>query len=116
MRKQGEWLRIDPIHQVSFILAGKTEKDPSMPYRLYFLWTKKKLPHLDGDEISHAFALPRRMGLEFQLNKMCKEEAPLKEILRKAMEGLKHLNEKGEVGSSFSFAIINPTGFHSLNP
>jgi len=54
--------------------------------------------------------------LEFQLNKMCKENASPKEILRKVMEGMKHLNDRGEVGSSFSFAVINPTGYHSLNP
>jgi 20S proteasome alpha/beta subunit len=116
MRKKCELLPIDPIDQVSFVLAGKTEKDQAMPYRLYFLWTKKKLPWLDGDEISHAFCLPRRMGLEFQLNKMCKEDASPKEILRKVMEEMKHLNDRGEIGSSFSFALINPTGFHSLNP
>lgn len=116
MIKKCELLPIDPIHQVSFVLAGRTERDQGMPYRLYFLWTKKKLPRLDGDEISHAFCLPRRMGLEFQLNKMCKENASPKEILRKAMEGMKHLNDRGEVGSSFSFALINPTGYHSLNP
>ena len=36
MRKKCELLPIDPIHQVSFILAGKTGKDPAMPFRLYF--------------------------------------------------------------------------------
>ena len=40
MRKKCEVLPIDPIHQVSFILAGRTEKDQAMPFRLYFLWTK----------------------------------------------------------------------------
>lgn len=117
MRKKYELLPIDPIHQVSFILAGKTEKDQAMPFRLYFLWTKKKMPHLDGDEISYAFSLPRRMGLEFQLNKMCKENASLKEILKKIMEGMRRLKAQGEVGSSFSFAMINGVqGYQSLNP
>ena len=116
MRNKRELLPIDPIHQVSFVLAGKAERDQIMPYRLYFLWTKKKSPQLDGDEISHAFCLPRRMGLEFLLNKMCKEDASPKEILRKVMEEMKHLNDRGEVGSAFSFALINPSGFHSLNP
>ena len=117
MRKKCELLPIDPIHQVSFVLAGKTEKDQAMPFRLYFLWTKKKMPHLDGDEISYAFSLPRRMGLEFQLNKMCKENASLKEILKKVMEGLRRLKAQGEVGSSFSFAMITGVqGYQSLNP
>ena len=116
MRKKCEWLPIDPIHQVSFILAGRTERDQVMPFRLYFLWTKKKLPQLDGDEISHAFSLPRRMGLEFQLNKMCKENAPLKEILKKMTEGMEQLKSKGEVSGPFSFATITREGYQSLNP
>jgi hypothetical protein len=116
MRKKCELLPIDPIHQVSFVLAGRTGKDRAMPFRLYFLWTKKKLPRIDGDEISHAFSLPRRMGLEFQLNKMCKENAPAKEILKKVMEGIERLKSQGEVGSSFSFASITQEGYQSLNP
>jgi hypothetical protein len=116
MRKKCELLPVDPIHQVSFILAGKTEKDPAMPFRLYFLWTKKKLPQLDGDEISHAFSLPRRMGLEFQLNKMCKENASLKEIAEKTREGMLRLKENGEIGPALSFAMITQEGFQSLSP
>ncbi len=116
MRKKCELLPIDPIHHVSFVLAGKTSKDQTMPFRLYFLWTKKKMPQLDGDEISYAFSLPRRMGLEFQLNKMCKENTSLKEILKKVMEGVEHLKEQGEVSSSFSFARITQEGYQSLSP
>jgi hypothetical protein len=116
MRKKCELLPIDPIHQVSFILSGKTDKDRNMPFRLYYIWTKKKLPQLDGDEISYAFSLPRRMGLEFQLNKMCKENAPLKEILKKMTEGMEQLKSKGEVSGPFTFATITQEGFQSLNP
>ncbi len=116
MRKKCELLPIDPIHHVSFVLAGKTSRDQTMPFRLYFLWTKKKIPQLDGDEISYAFSLPRRMGLEFQLNKMCKENASLKEILKKVVEGVEHLKEQGEVSSSFSFARITQEGYQSLSP
>jgi hypothetical protein len=116
MRKKCELLPIDPIHQVSFVLAGRTERDQTKPFRIYFLWTKKKLPQLDGDEISNAFSLPRRMGLEFQLNKMCKENAPLKEILKKMTEGMEELKRKGEVSGPFSFGMISKEGFQSLNP
>ena len=116
MRRKCELLPIDPIHQVSFILAGKTEKDPAMPFRLYFLWTKKKLPRLDGDEISYAFSLPRRMGLEFQLNKICKEKGSLEEILEKVKEGMKRLTEREEVRPPVTYAIITPEGYQSINP
>ncbi len=116
MRKRCELLPVDPIHQVSFVLAGRTERDQVMPFRLYFLWTKKKLPQLDGGEISQAFSLPRRMGLEFQLNKMCKENAPLKEMVKKMVEGIERLKSQGEVSPSFSFAMITREGYQSLNP
>ena len=111
MRKKCELLPVNPIHQVSFILAGRTEKDRAMPFRLYFLWTKKKLPQLDGDEITHAFSLPRRMGLEFQLNKMCKENAPLKEMASRIKEATDRLREKGEIISPLSFGMITADGF-----
>ena len=116
MRKKCELFPVDPIHQVSFVLAGRTERDQAMPFRLYFLWTKKKLPQIDGDEISSAFSLPRRMSLEFQLNKMCKENAPLKEILKKMTDGMEYLKNKGEVIGPFSFAMITREGYQSLNP
>jgi hypothetical protein len=116
MRKKCELLPVDPIHQVSFILAGRTEKDEKMPYRLYFLWTKKKLPQLDGEEITHAFSLPRRLGLEFQLNKMCKENLSLQEILKKVIEGMDRLKNQGEISFPLSFALITPEGFRLVNP
>jgi hypothetical protein len=116
MTKKCELLPIDPIHQVSFILAGRGEKDPARPFRLYFLWTKKKLPQLDGDEISHAFSLPRRMGLEYQLNKMSKGNASLKEILARVNAGIEQLKSQNMVESSFSFATITHEGYQSLNP
>lgn len=116
MRKKCELLPIDPIHQVSFILAGRTERDRKMPFRLYFLWTKKKLPRLDGDEISYAFSIPRRMGLEFQLNKMAKENAPLKDILKKMKEAMEQLKGRGEVNGPFFFGTITEEGVQLLSP
>src|SRR3972149_8033546 len=115
MRKKWELLPVDPIHQVSFILAGRTGKDEKMPYRLYFLWTRKKLPQLDGEEIAHAFSLPRRLGLEFHLNKMCKENASLQEILKKVVEGVGRLKSQGEISFPLSFAMIPPEGYRSVN-
>jgi hypothetical protein len=116
MRKKCELLPIDPIHQVSFVLAGRTEKDPKMPFRLYYLWTKKKLPQLDGDEISCAFSIPRRMGLEYQLNRMCKENVSLEEILQKVKKGMDQFAEQGETLPPVSFATISAEGYQSENP
>ncbi len=114
MRKKCEILPIDPIHHASFILAGRTERDPERPFRLYYLWTKKKLPQLDGDEITHAFCLPRRMGLEYRLNQMGKANAPLQEILAQAREGMEKLRIQGEAGGPVAWARIDRDGYQSL--
>jgi hypothetical protein len=116
MRKKCEILPIDPIHHASFIVAGRTERDPARPFRLYYLWTKKKLPQLDGDEIANAFCLPRRMGLEYQLNQMGKASASLEEILAKAKEGLEKLRTQGEVSGPVAWARINRAGYQTLEP
>jgi hypothetical protein len=113
MRKKCEILPIDPIHHVSFILAGKTERDRERPFRLYYLWTKKKLPQLDGDEITNAFCLPRRMGLEYQLNQLGKANAPLEEILAKARKGMKKLRMQGEASGPVAGPRINRDGYQS---
>ena len=116
MRKKCEILPIDPIHHVSFVLAGRTDRDKERPYRLYYLWTKKRLPQLDGDEISHAFCLPRRMGLEYRLNQMAKADAPLEAILAKAREGMEKLRTQGEASGSVAWAKITPAGYQPLEP
>jgi len=114
MRKKCEILPIDPIHYVSFILAGKTRRDDEKPFRLYYLWTKKKLPQLDGEEISNAFSLPRRMALEYRLNELSKREASLDDILNAVKGGIEKLRVQGETKAPFSWAKITRDGFQAL--
>jgi 20S proteasome alpha/beta subunit len=116
MRKRCEVLPVDPIHHVYFILAGYTDKAPERPFRLHLLWTKKKLPQLDGDEISFAYTAPRIIGLEYKLNQLCKENAPLDRILpeiKKSMEKLSKTQE--EIGPPFSYAFITKEGFRRVD-
>ena len=111
MRKKCQVLPVDPLHHVHFILAGISSRDSAQPYRMYLLWTKKSLPQLDGDEIGLAYTVPRRMGLEYTLGQLCKENKPLDEILlmvRKHMEKLGQ--EQDEVGPPFAYAVITGEG------
>jgi hypothetical protein len=116
MRKYCEIIPLDPIHHVHFILAGYTEKDTQNPFRLYLIWTKKKLPQLDGDEISTAFAVPRIMRLEYKLNRLCKENRPLDDILPEVRDTLEKLSEhQEEIGPPFSYALITNEGFQPIH-
>lgn len=108
MRKMCRVVPVDPLHQVHFILAGLSDQDPQNPFKMYLLWTKKKHPQLDGDEIRHAFTVPRRMALEYRLNMMAQRGASTEEVLkevRSAMESLTWYKE--EVGPPYRFAVIS---------
>jgi hypothetical protein len=112
MRRECEVIPLDPIHHVYFILGGCSERDKQKPFRLYLLWTKKKLPQLDGDEIAYSFTAPRIMGLEYRLNQLCKEEKPLDQILAEARSGMKKMAQaQEEIGPPFSYAFITEEGF-----
>ena len=116
MRKRCEILPVDPIHHVYFVLGGYTAKDTQRPFRLYLLWTKKKLPQLDGDEISFAYTAPRIMGLEYKLNQLAKENAPLDNILSEIKKGMEKVAKtQEEIGPPFSYAIITKEGFHRVD-
>ncbi len=116
MRKRCEILPVDPIHHVYFVLAGHTAKDPQRPYRLYLLWTKKKLPQLDGDEISFAYTAPRIMGLEYRLNQLCKENTSLDQLLSEIKKGMEKLAKtQEEIGPPFSYAFITKEGFRKVD-
>jgi hypothetical protein len=115
MRKACKYLPIDPINQVHFILAGFSAKPAKNFFQLYLLWTKKKLPLLDGDEISAAYSIPRLMALEYQLNQLCKADKNLDAILPQIKNNLeKQCKINDEIAGPFSFAFITRDGFHRL--
>jgi hypothetical protein len=116
MRKRCEILPVDPIHHVYFVLAGYRAKEPQRPFRLYLLWTKKKLPQLDGDEISFAYTAPRIMGLEYKLNQLCRENTPLDQILSEIKKGKEKLAKtQEEIGPPFKYAFITKDGFRRVD-
>ncbi len=116
MRRECEVMPLDPIHHVYFILGGYTERDQRQPFRLYLIWTKKKLPQLDGDEITFSFSVPRIMGLEYRLNQLCKENKPLDQILAEVRSGMKKMAQaQEEVGPPFSYAFITEGGFRVID-
>lgn len=106
---------VDPVHQIHFILAGVSLQDQENPYKLYLVWTKKKQPQLDGEEIRYAFTVPRRMALEYRLSQMAQRGATVDEMLqelRAAMESLTWYKE--EVGPPYRFAVLGKEGFREV--
>jgi hypothetical protein len=115
MRKNCEIMPLDPIHHVHFILGGQTENDSQNPFRLYFLWTKRQLPQLDGDEIRWAFSVPRFIRVEYRLAQLCVENAGLNRVLAEVRAGMQRQAETlEEVAGPFAYAIIDREGFKKV--
>lgn len=115
MRKKCELQPIDPIHQVTFILGGYSQNTAEKPFHMYLLWTKRKLPLLDSDEIGTSFCVPRSIKLEHRLHQIVKQDGELDQVItvvRHEMERLAEVNE--EVSEPLSYAYITTDGFKSL--
>ncbi|MEJ2041039.1 MAG: hypothetical protein P8X55_19240, partial [Desulfosarcinaceae bacterium] len=115
MRKACEIQPIDPIHQVTFILGGYSDRDPARPFRLYLIWTKRKLPLLDSDEITSAFAVPRLIKVEHRLHQLSTAQADLDAMMtmvRRSLEKQAQMDE--EVSEPLSYAVITAKGFSRI--
>lgn len=115
MRRTCEIQPIDPIHQVTFILGGYARSEPDHPFHLYLLWTKRKMPLLDSDEISTSFSVPRIIKLEHRLHQIVQHDGELDQVItvvRHEMERLAEIDE--EVSEPLSYAYITRDGFKHL--
>ena len=74
-----------------------------------------KLAILDGDEIATAYSVPRLIALEYQLNRICKNNENLDEILQQIKNHLEKQSEViTEITGPFSLAFITRDGFQKV--
>jgi hypothetical protein len=115
MRKTCRFQPLDPLHQVNFILAGFSPADPIDPFKLYLLWTRKKLPLLDGEEIGNVFTLPRIIRLEYRISQLAGEHAGFDPILSVVREGLEQqAANQEEVEKPLLYAILDRNGLRRV--
>jgi 20S proteasome alpha/beta subunit len=115
MRKTCEIQPIDPIHQVTFILGGYTANHPEKPFHLYLLWTKRKLPLLDSDEIGTSFSVPRIIKLEHRLHHIVQQRGELDSVITVVRQEMEHLAEiDEEVSEPLSYAYVSKDGFKRI--
>ncbi len=86
-------------------------------FQLYLLWTKVKLPQLDGVEIASAYSAPRIIRLEYKLNQLSKENKPLEDILTEiracqATTILAHIR-KNKLKSMMKFPVLFPMPYET---
>jgi hypothetical protein len=112
MRKTCEFLPVDPVHHLHFILAGYSAGNSANPFQLHLIWNKKKLPHLDSDEIASAYSVPRLIGLEYRLAQLSRQGKPLVDLLPEVRRSLeKQSAASEEIAGPFAAALITRKGF-----
>jgi len=115
MAKNFRFQPLDPTHQIHFILAGYTPHNPDHRHQMYLMWTKRKLPQLDGEQIGNVFTVPRSIRLEHRLNTMAQENQPLDRIISVVRERMEQqAAQDDEVGGPFHYALITAEGIQRL--
>ncbi len=111
LRKMCEKLPLDPVINMYLVVAGYSTKSPESPGRLFVIWDRPKPPKIEYNRVTNIFTLPRRMGLEFRLNQLLQQQAPLSRLVEVAKVGLERLAGQDEyIGPPYRFLTITAAG------
>jgi hypothetical protein len=111
LRKMCEHVPPDPVVNMYLVLAAYNTKTPDNPSRLFVIWDRPQPPKIEYNRATPVFTLPRRLGLEFQLNQLVQQKAPLArmaEVARAAMDKLAARDEG--IGPPFRYLTVTAAG------
>ncbi len=107
LRKMCEKCPPDPIINMYLVLAGYSGNAG----HLFVIWDRPKPPKIEYNRVTEVFTLPRRMGLEFKLNQLLKEKAPLAKLAAAAKAGMEKLaGQDDAIGAPFHYVTISKAG------
>ena len=107
LRKMCEKCPPDPIINMYLVLAGYSGNAG----HLFVIWDRPKPPKIEYNRVTEVFTLPRRMGLEFKLNQLLKEKAPLAKLAEAAKAGMEKLaGQDDAIGAPFHYVTITQAG------
>lgn len=110
-RKACEKLPLNPVSNMYLLVAGISLETPDNPHRLFVIWDRIKPPKIESNKVTHIFTVPRRMGLEFQLNQLVAQLAPLSRVTDLVKSFMEKLAARDEyVGPPFKYLIITREG------
>ncbi len=107
LRKMCEKCPPDPIINMYLVMAGYSGNAG----HLFVIWDRPKPPKIEYNRVTDVFTLPRRMGLEFKLNQLIKEKAPLAKLAEAAKAGMEKLaGQDDSIGAPFHYVTITKAG------
>lgn len=105
----------DPIINMYLLLAGYSAKTPENPYQMFIIWDRPKPPKIEYNQVTHIFTLPRRMGLEYTLNSLVAQNAPLSPVVETAKSSMEKLAAQDErIGPPYQFMTITDQGVYAV--
>ena len=107
LRKMCEKCPPDPIINMYLVMAGYSAKAG----HLFVIWDRPRPPKIEYNRVTDVFTLPRRLGLEFKLNQLIKEKAPLSKLAAAARAGMEKLAGQDEyLGAPYQYVTITKAG------
>lgn len=101
----------DALERLFFLIGGTPCRGPVNPYRMILLASEKGHQPLEEHEVHHCLTIPRSLGIEIRLHRMCLNESPLEEILTLAKDFLlSRAREDDSVGPPFHWALLTAEG------
>jgi hypothetical protein len=97
----------DPIVNMYLVLAGYSAAGG----QLCIIWDRAQPPKIEYNRVTQVFTLPRRLGLEFTLNRLVNEKAPIASLAAAARTGMEKLAARDEyLGPPFRYVTISGAG------
>jgi hypothetical protein len=110
LRKMCEKLPPDPIVNLYLVLASYQPKTPD-PAHLFIIWDRPQPPRIEYNREAKIFTLPRRLGLEYKLAQLVREQAPLAQVVSASRAEMEKLAAQDEyIGPPFKFLTITASG------
>jgi hypothetical protein len=115
VRKLCETMPPDPVVNMYLLLAGYDLKTRDHPARLFIIWDRPKPPKIEYNRVTNIFTLPRRLGLEFKLNQLAQQQAPLAKVAEVAKAGMEKLAaQDNRIGPPYRFMTVTAAGLSDV--
>jgi hypothetical protein len=115
LRRMCQRVPPDPIINMYLLLAGYSQATPDHPGHLFVIWDRPQPPKIEYNRVTDVYTLPRRMGLEYKLNELIKQKAPLARLVEAAKAGMEKLAaQDSSIGPPYHYATITAQGIAGL--
>jgi hypothetical protein len=105
----------DPIVNMYLLLAGYSGQTADNPYKMFIIWDRPQPPKIEYNRVTHIFTLPRRMGLEYTLNSLVAQNAPLAQVVETAKSAMEKLAAQEErIGPPYRYLTVTAQGVHAV--